>query len=213
MIYFIKTFIIVILSYLVGSILSGEIIARLKNVDLRKQGSGNVGATNVLRSIGSFYGALVLLGDALKGIVAVLLGGLLGSYHGFDMAILTGVTAIIGHNWPIFSKFRGGKGIATSLGVIIALTPLSLIIALPVFVILLLLFGYVSLASISAAILYPVSVSLFYPHDPYKLTFAICIAVLAVYRHQTNLKRLFKGEEHRILHQQKPEKDKGDSRE
>jgi glycerol-3-phosphate acyltransferase PlsY len=112
-----KVFIVLLFSYLIGSLLLGDLISRLKKIDLRHSGSGNVGATNVFRSMGAFYGTIVLAGDTLKGVAAVLLGNLLGKYHGFDLAILTGLLAIVGHNWSIFARFRGGKGIATSLGV------------------------------------------------------------------------------------------------
>jgi acyl phosphate:glycerol-3-phosphate acyltransferase len=198
-----KVIVILISSYLIGSILTGEIVAHFKKVDLRSLGSGNVGATNVFRTLGTFYGIIVLLGDALKGIVAVLLGTLIGKFYNFDYSILTGVLAIVGHNWSIFARFRGGKGIATSMGVAIALTPLILFVALPVWGVTFGIFGYVSLASILAAVAYPISVYLFYPNDPYKLVFTIIIACLAIYRHKANLKRLIQGEEHRILYQNK----------
>ncbi|TCL64234.1 acyl-phosphate glycerol-3-phosphate acyltransferase [Hydrogenispora ethanolica] len=197
----IKTVIVLAVAYFIGSITSGDIVARIKKVDLRSLGSGNIGATNTFRVLGSFYGAVVLAGDIVKGILAVLLGHyVLGSFHGFDMAILTGVFAVIGHNWPVHAGFKGGKGIATSAGVMIGLTPVSILAALPVWLAVFLLSGYVSLASIVAAIAYPVSVFLFYHDDPYKQFLALIIAVLAIYRHHSNIKRLLRGEEHRILY-------------
>ncbi|HEX3046302.1 MAG TPA: glycerol-3-phosphate acyltransferase, partial [Bacillota bacterium] len=122
---FLKLIGLIILSYLIGSITFGDIVARIKKVDLRSQGSGSVGATNVFRVIGKGWGAAVLVGDALKGVVAVWLGSLIGKIHGFDPAIITGIMAIIGHSWPVFMKFKGGKGVATSLGVVVALVPMS----------------------------------------------------------------------------------------
>ncbi|HEX7713929.1 MAG TPA: glycerol-3-phosphate 1-O-acyltransferase PlsY [Bacillota bacterium] len=187
--------------YLLGSITTGDIVAAIKKVNLRNQGSGNIGATNAFRTMGSVSGAIVLVGDALKGVIAVILGSLIPKFHGFDPAIIAGVLVIAGHNWPIFANFRGGKGIATSLGVIIALTPLSLIVIIPAWIIVFLCFGYVSLASIMAAVFYPVGVYFFYQIDPYKIGFSILIAVLALYRHRSNFKRLATGEEHRILYQ------------
>lgn len=194
---------VMIFSYLIGSILTGDIVARLKNVDLRNQGSGNVGATNVLRNMGSSYGALVLIGDSLKGVVAVLLGRWQGTFYGIDLAILCGLLVIIGHNWPIFARFHGGKGMATSFGVCILLTPLSLLVIIPVWLVIFILSGYVSLASIITAVAYPISVYLFYPKDLYLLLCIIIVAILAVYRHKANVMRLIKGEEHRILYQNK----------
>lgn len=195
-----KALFILVLSYLVGSITTGDVVAYFKKVDLRGQGSGSVGATNVLRTIGSFYAAIVLAGDALKGIIAVLLGSLIGKISGFDYAILTGIAAIIGHNWPVYTRFRGGKGIATSLGVIIGLTSKSLLIVLPIWIISFVASGFVSLASILAALSYPISVHFSYDGDYYKLGFSLAIAVLAVYRHKSNLQRLFQGKENRILY-------------
>lgn len=192
---------VLLLSYLIGSITTGDIVAHFKKVDLRGQGSGSIGATNVFRAMGSFYAAIVLIGDALKGIIAVFLGRkLVGTIGGFDFAVLTGIAAIIGHNWPIYTGFRGGKGIATSLGVIIGLTTKSLLILLPTWIIVFILSGYVSLASIMAAISYPISVYFNYSGDYYKFGFALVIAVLAVYRHKSNLRRLLQGKENRILY-------------
>jgi glycerol-3-phosphate acyltransferase PlsY len=187
-----------LVSYLIGSILTGDIVSGLKRIDIRAQGSGNVGATNVFRSMGAFYGSLVLIGDVLKGILAVVCANLAGKVNGFDLAVLAGVCAIAGHNWSVFANFKGGKGIATSLGVVIALTPMSLLVILPLWLCLFLITRYVSLASILAAIAYPVSAYFFYPDDPFKLFFAVIIGVLAVYRHKPNIVRLVKGEEHKI---------------
>jgi glycerol-3-phosphate acyltransferase PlsY len=187
-----------LVSYLIGSILTGDIVSGLKRIDIRAQGSGNVGATNVFRSMGAFYGSLVLIGDVLKGILAVVCANLAGKVNGFDLAVLAGVCAIAGHNWSVFANFKGGKGIATSLGVVIALTPMSLLVILPLWLCLFLITRYVSLASILAAIAYPVSANFFYPDDPFKLFFAVIIGVLAVYRHKPNIVRLVKGEEHKI---------------
>lgn len=195
---------VLVISYLIGSITTGDIVAHYKKVDLRGQGSGSIGATNVFRAMGGVYALIVLVGDALKGIIAVLLGNkLIGAIGGFDFAILSGVAAIIGHNWPIYTGFRGGKGIATSLGVIIALTTKSLPIVLVVWVISFVISGFVSLASVIAAISYPISVYLNYSRDYYKIAIALVIAILAVYRHKSNLQRLFQGKEHRILYNKK----------
>lgn len=204
--FIIKNFIVLIVCYLIGSITTGDLVARFKKVNLRESGSGNVGATNVYRTMGIISGIIVLLGDIIKGIIAVLLGRLMSGFSGFNPGIITGILAIIGHNWPVFSGFRGGKGIATSAGVIIALAPLSLIVVLPVWLIVFLISGYVSLASIVCAISLPIGVLYFYNSANdynYKLIFAIFVAALAIYRHKTNIRRLYKGEEHRILYQKR----------
>ncbi len=195
------TIVVLIGSYFIGSIVTSDIVTWFKKVDLRSHGSGNVGATNAFRVMGSFYGAVVLIGDILKGVITVLLGKWIGSIAGFDIAIATGMLAIIGHNWPVFSGFKGGKGVATALGVIIALTPWSLPLTLLTWVIIFIIFGYVSLASILAAVSYTVAVYLFYPDDLYKFLFAILIAGLVIYRHKGNVQRLLQGQEHRILYQ------------
>jgi acyl phosphate:glycerol-3-phosphate acyltransferase len=196
-----KMVLILLGSYLIGSIVTSDIVTHFKKTDLRSQGSGNVGATNVYRVLGPFYGSIVLIGDVLKGVIAVLLGKWLNPFANFDVAIIAGILAIVGHNWPVFSKFKGGKGIATSLGVLIGLTPYSLLIIIPIWLAIFFSFGYVSLASIIVALAYPIAVFLFYPQGTYKLLLAIIVAILAVYRHKSNLGRLIHGQEHRILYQ------------
>jgi glycerol-3-phosphate acyltransferase PlsY len=195
----------VILSYLIGSITFGDIVARIKKVDLRSQGSGSVGATNVFRIIGKGWGAVVLLGDALKGVVAVWLGSQVGNFHGFDTAIITGIAAIVGHSWPVFFKFKGGKGVATSLGVAVALVPPSSLVTLGVWLVIFFAAGYVSLASIFAAVSFPVTVYLYYAHDWYRILLSLIIAILVIYKHRTNIKRLLNGNENRILYKNRKE--------
>lgn len=190
----------VITAYLIGSILTGVIVGHLKQVNLRSQGSGNVGATNVFRNMGSLFGAIVLIGDVLKGIIAVWLGRRLGMAFGLELSLVAGLFAVIGHNWSVFANFKGGKGIATSLGVIIAINPVALLVVIPVWIILFVAFGYVSLASVTAAISYPVATVWFSSGDRLLIVIAIIIGGLAVYRHRINLVRLVKGEEHRILY-------------
>ncbi|HEY8462823.1 MAG TPA: glycerol-3-phosphate 1-O-acyltransferase PlsY [Bacillota bacterium] len=199
----------IIISFLIGSILTGDIVAYLKKVNVRAQGSGNIGATNVYRSLGAFYGALVLAGDTLKGIIAVLIGGLLGNAYGLDLAVVAGIMSIAGHNWSVFAGFKGGKGISTSFGVAIGLTPLTLIILVPIWLVLFLLTRYVSLASITAVIVYPLTVFLLYSGDLQKLIFAILLAILAVYRHQANIGRLVHGEENKISFRKRKDAEKG----
>lgn len=196
-----KMILVLLGSYLIGSIVTSDIVTRFKKTDLRSQGSGNVGATNTFRVLGSFYGIVVLLGDILKGVIAVLIGRWLNPFSNFDLAIIAGILAIFGHIWPVYSKFHGGKGVATALGVVVGLTPWSLLVVIPTWVVIFVIFGYVSLASIFAAITYPIAVYLFYAQDIYKLLFALILAILVIYKHKSNLGRLMHGQEHRILYQ------------
>lgn len=200
---YLKLFLTAIVSYLIGSILTGEIVAKLRKVNIRAQGSGNIGATNVYRSMGSLFGALVLIGDILKGVLVVVVGSQLGKVMGVDLAAIAGIFVIAGHNWSIFANFRGGKGIATSLGVIITLTPASLLIVLPVWLLIFFTSGFVSLASVLAAIVYPVSILTIYPGDISKLALSVILAIFALYRHKSNIIRLFQGRENRVLYKNK----------
>lgn len=191
-----------IAGYLIGSITTGDVAARIKKVNLRGHGSGNVGATNAFRAMGTASGAIVLIGDTLKGVIAVLLGNLI-KVQGFDFNILTGIFAIIGHNWPIFAGFKGGKGMAVSLGVVIALTPVILIVLIPIWAIVFVCFGFVSLASLVTAVFYTPVIYFFFPAQIDLIIFALLVSLMAFYRHKTNIARLIKGEEHRILYQPK----------
>ncbi len=200
-----KIIVVSVVSYLIGSITTGDVIARIKKVNLRGQGSGNVGATNVYRTMGYTPGIIVLVGDTLKGVIAVILGNIIGKVNGFDINILTGVLAIIGHNWPVFAKFKGGKGVAVTLGVAIAMTPATLYILIPVWALVFVCFGYVSLASLITVFCYPFMVYGFYQNENYiyKIIFAVIVAIMMIYQHRSNISRLIKGEEHRILYQKK----------
>lgn len=187
----------IIVSYMVGSILAGPLLATLFRADLKEKGSGNPGATNAFRVIGPLAGVLVLAGDAFKGWGAMYMGAWIG---GMDYLPLMGLATIVGHNWSIFHRFKGGKGIATTLGVVIGLSPLSLWILVPAWILVTLITGFVSVGSITAAFLLPISIPLFYsPLDKMLLFFGIGAAILAVYRHWPNVKRLVRGEEHRIF--------------
>lgn len=184
-------------SYLLGGFLGGALVAQLKGIDLRRHGSGNPGATNVLRTMGPLYALGTLLIDVAKGIGAVLLGRWTG-VPGLDA--ICGVLVVVGHDWPLSADFRGGKGIATSLGTLIILAPKSLYIILPVWLILTLSTGFVSLGSIGAAVSLPVAAVLFYrdPSFPWFLGHAVAICLLAVFQHRENIRRLAAGAEHSL---------------
>jgi acyl phosphate:glycerol-3-phosphate acyltransferase len=202
----ILTFIIIV-SYLIGSIPSGYLVAKSQGIDIRQYGSKNIGATNVLRVMGKKWGYLVFFCDAFKGFLTVWLGIFLGTLGGIESSIagvLAAIVCILGHNYTFWLGFKGGKGIATSGGVVLALFPwfIVLIVAL-VWVVVFYLSKYVSLASICAAISLPVSLALMNcwagGGNFWVLTlFSILAAGLAIWRHCTNIARLLNGTESRF---------------
>ncbi len=193
-------------SYLVGSIPFGLLVARLfTGTDIRKAGSGNIGATNVARTLGAKWGILVLLLDALKGLLPVLLiPPLFVSPESleFDHArVLSGVATILGHMFPLWLGFRGGKGVATSLGVILVLGPWSTLVAVSGFALTFLLTRIVALSSIVAAVAFGVAQfiqlgSTAFTHQKWSLAaFSIAVPLLIIIRHWSNLGRIMRGEE------------------
>ena len=202
----------VVPGYLLGSIPFGFVVGKALGVDIRKQGSGNFGATNVLRTLGKKWGVLVFTLDAFKGLAAVLaIQHLVGvdaaatpaGYLSIAQAgILAGVGCILGHNFPVWLGFKGGKGIATSAGVLLGLAPLATILALTVWVLTFYGTRYVSVASIIAAATLPTLIGLFQwfgrgALDPV-FWFAAVAATLAIWRHRPNIERLLAGTEHRF---------------
>ena len=188
-------------AFLLGSIPTGYLVARAKGVDIRKHGSGNIGATNVFRTLGKPLGIFVFLVDALKGFAAVWLGARYGG--GSDWAgIIAAVAAIAGHNYTPWLGFKGGKGIATSAGVLLALMPWAVLAIAIVWVVVFQVSRYVSLASICAAAALPVAVGLLWfsgcgGNGPL-LAFSLAISALAIWRHRTNIQRLREGTESRF---------------
>lgn len=195
----------IVFSYLLGGILTGEVIGLLSRVDLRKKGSGNPGATNVYRTLGLISGVIVLGGDVLKGIMGTMMGAWLGAP---ELAPWCALAVIAGHNWPLFFSFKGGKGIATSFGTIIVLVPKTLLLVAPVWLLLLIASGYVSLGSIGAAVALPLACLLFFPEEKAILIYGIIACLLAVYRHRPNIQRILNGTEHRILRRKKAKEEK-----
>jgi glycerol-3-phosphate acyltransferase PlsY len=194
------------LSYFAGSVPTGFLVAKAKNIDIRKVGSGNIGATNVFRYLGKPAGIFVLLADALKGWVAVaLISRVLvpGIFHVSDLvqierlSICGGVAAVLGHNYTCWLRFKGGKGIATSAGVLIALVPWALLIILAIWIVVFALTRYVSLASIAASVALPFA-TWATAHSGLMILVTACLAALAVYKHKTNIQRLLAGTENRI---------------
>lgn len=203
-----KAVAVIIGSYLLGSIPWGYIIGKVNGVDVRKVGSLNIGATNVTRCVGKKAGKLCFALDFLKGALPVLAAQWLfeGSEQLQYVVIATLFAAVIGHMFPVFLGFKGGKGVSTAAGAIMALTPFPLLIALVVWVVVFLVSRYVSLASISAAAVLPIVAWVCYLCDfgkelsrsPLVLGFLTLIALLAIMRHRSNIQRLLAGTENRF---------------
>lgn len=192
-----KVLLVIIISYLIGNFSSAYVLGRiLKDTDIRLYGSGNAGTTNALRVFGKKIGALAFLLDVLKGILAVYIGGKILGYNG---KLIAGLFSVVGHNWPIFLKFKGGKGVATSFGVLLSIHWVSAIISLIFFIVVAVTSRYVSLSSIVSAIVVPIVVALVKrPFDKKYLIITLILATLAIFRHRSNIKRLIDGKEHKI---------------
>lgn len=186
----------VLISYLLGSISTSYWITKLlKGTDIRSQGSGNAGATNMLRVVGKGPAAIVFILDMLKGMAAVGIASLLDVDPGVMM--LSGLAAVVGHNWPIFLGFRGGKGIATTIGVMILLTFLAAVIAGVVAILIILLTRYVSLGSLFFAAILPLLIAVLdYPTS--FIYISLLVTLLAFLRHASNIKRLINGTENKM---------------
>jgi glycerol-3-phosphate acyltransferase PlsY len=214
--------IIVVLSYLIGSIPNSILISRaVSGIDIRKHGSGNAGGTNVMRVLGWKYGLLVIFLDALKGAVAVVIISRL--FYGplpfenvspFDdftlVQIIAGMSAVIGHIWTVFAEFKGGKGIATALGMLLTLITIDMLIAVGIFALVVLISRYVSLGSIIAALSVPATLfireNLFHVDIPGYSTlfpFIIGVTALVIFTHRKNLVRIINGNENKISFRKK----------
>lgn len=193
-----------LVSYLLGAIPFGYIISRARGVDIRKQGSGNIGATNVFRSVGKTWGVLTFVCDFLKGFVAAfffpLVAARLGSSVSPDiLRVLCAFAAVAGHNWPIYLGFRGGKGVATTAGAVLGIAPSAVLIGLGVWLVIFLLSRYVSVASILTAIAIAAAAWPLYARHGLLIPIALALlAVAIVWRHKSNIQRLLQGTEHRF---------------
>ncbi|MDA8090208.1 MAG: glycerol-3-phosphate 1-O-acyltransferase PlsY [Nitrospiraceae bacterium] len=181
--------------YLLGSLPFGLLIAGIKGIDLRKTGSGNIGATNVLRSAGKLAALFTVLGDSLKGAAVIGIARFLGL--GPAWQAMAGFCAVLGHNFSIFLKLKGGKGVATSLGVITALSPLSGVFAVAVWLLVAFLTRYSSLAALLSFAVLPAA-SFFLGASKIAVLTATALAILIIVRHTGNIKRLIGGDERRI---------------
>ena len=202
-IYFIIAF---LLAYLLGSIPTAVWVGKIfHGIDVREHGSGNAGATNVVRVLGWKTGIPVMITDIAKGWLAAYLPVLLnladaGSAQLINIQILTGLTSIIGHVYPILAGFRGGKGVACTVGVLVALHPFLTLSCISIFLVVLLITGYVSVASMTMGIAFPILLfTLFSTPSIYFKIFSVFIAIAIILTHRKNIKRLFKGEESKFI--------------
>ena len=183
--------------YLIGAIPFGYLICKIfKNIDIRKFGSGNIGATNVYRVCGLKLGLPVLILDILKGFIPVYIGKILKFSN--PLILIGGILSILGHSFSIFLKGKGGKGVSTSFGVVIGLFPLPAFFSFVLWLIVVFLTKYVSLASISGALLLPFSVYIF-TRDIFLSSIGILIFLFILYTHRENIKRLLNRKENRII--------------
>src|SRR2546421_11820960 len=195
-------------SYLLGSIPFGYLIGRIAGIDIRKVGSCNIGATNVVRVLGKRYGYAVFLLDFFKGFGAVKLSMLLAMRSPPDwnspelFGSIAAVSSIVGHSYPPWLKFKGGKGVATSAGALLALTPVAPLIGVAIWIIVFWLTRYVSLASLTATVVLPIVILVVSSPDQNKrkplVYSSVCVAAVVVWRHRSNLSRLIRGTEPRF---------------
>ncbi len=195
-------------SYLLGSIPFGYLAGRLVGIDIRQAGSGNVGATNVVRVLGKRYGYPVFALDVLKGFGAVKISMLMASGRPPDwnspeiFGILAAMSSVLGHLYPPWLKFNGGKGVATSAGALLALTPVATLTGVAIWIIVFCLTRYVSLASIIAAVALPIVILVFSSQDQNKgkplFYCSACVAAVIIWRHRSNVSRLMRGTEPRF---------------
>jgi glycerol-3-phosphate acyltransferase PlsY len=197
----------IITAYLIGSIPTSYLMGRARGIDVRKVGSGNVGATNVLRAVGKQEAMITLIGDILKGVISVtLVAAIFGKdipvgYNAFR--VLLGLAVVAGHNWSAFLSFRGGKGVATTCGVLGVLLPVPTAIAIGVFIISLIVTKYVSLSSILLSITVPIMAALSGSEIEF-ISLAVTLCILISYRHKANIKRLMMGTENKIGQENRP---------
>ena len=195
---------LILAAYLIGSIPSSIWLGKIFfQLDIREHGSGNAGAANTFRVLGWKAGITVLLFDVFKGWISVRLGHCAHLFPEYSEALMTqelllGTAAALGHIFPVYARFKGGKGVATFLGVALALAIWPTIVSIGVYIIVVLAFNYVSLGSFVAGIMFPVSVIFFfktkYPYHSLEI-FSILIALLLIYTHRSNIKRIIRGEE------------------
>lgn len=194
------TVMLLLFAYLLGSIPTSVWVGKFfYGIDVREHGSGNAGATNTFRVLGVKAGIPVLIIDILKGLAAVQLSFFSGLVYDLtELKIGLCIMALLGHIFPVFAQFRGGKGVATLLGGVIGISPEVVFFSLLVFLVVLLLSRMVSLSSMSAGISYPIFVGVLGQSEPVLIIFSCLVAVLLVITHKKNIKRIFQGQENKI---------------
>ena len=190
-----KLLLCLILGYLIGSLNFAIIYSKLKGDDIRNHGSGNAGTTNVLRTYGKLPAAIVFLLDISKGVIAILLVRSIFDGMIFDCGVALG--AVLGHNFPVYYKFAGGKGVATSFAVLVTLHFPTALVGFLTFVIVVILTKYVSLSSILASVTTVIASFIFFKVDVFSI-FCLIIGVLCIFRHRSNIKRLISGNENKL---------------
>ena len=192
-----KIILTLVIGYLLGSISTGVVLSKLfHNTDIRSQGSGNAGTTNMLRILGRRMALFTFLGDMLKGIIAVFIGKAL---VGGDLGGVLGVAgAVLGHYYPLYFGFKGGKGIATSFGSMLFVFPVQALLAFTVFLILVAVTHYVSVGSVAAAFTLPMLVILTHPENVPVWVITACIGISVIWRHRANIKRLLNHTESKL---------------
>ena len=200
-----KEFLLIVLAYFIGSTPTALLVSKgFFNIDIREYGSGNMGATNTFRVLGPKFGTIVMVGDMVKGMLAVALYNLLPYYVNNELdrtnlMLGLGLAAVVGHIYPVWADFRGGKGVATLFGMILAIQPVVAINCVGVFLLVLYLTRYVSLSSILAGFALPICVLWIYnEQEVFYRVFAVAVAALIVLTHQKNISRLLKGNEGRV---------------
>lgn len=191
-----ETAVLTIIAYLFGAVPFGLLVAKSRGVNIREKGSGNIGATNVFRVVGKGWGTFTFVLDALKGFIPAFFFPMIGQLEG-DYGVLFGLTAILGHSFPVYLKFKGGKGVATSAGMLLGVAPAAVGVGFLVWITCLLLSRIVSLASILAAA--AVGISVWFLKDSVIICIALSVlAVLVIWLHRANIKRLMNGTENRF---------------
>ncbi len=206
----VRAILVLFIGYLLGSLNTSIIVGRCYGIDIRKHGSGNAGMTNTLRTLGKIAAALVILGDILKGVIAYIIGnvildatamgGVIESQLSTVVGIggmIGGVAAIVGHNWPIYFGFKGGKGILTSFSVVMMMDWQLGLMLLALFLVIVIITRYVSLSSITACAVFPIAAYIKGNGIVFSI-FAAFLALLAICRHSANIKRLLNGTESKI---------------
>ena len=197
------------IGYLIGSVNPAIIISKLMGTDIRKHGSGNAGATNTYRTLGAVPAFGVLFFDILKGVIAVLLARLLFP-NTFGADICAGFGAILGHNFPLYFKFKGGKGVLTSFAVALVLQPWSALMALAIGIAVIAATKYVSLGSMVGAVVLPIATVFFSRGNIMLLAFMTLLALLVIIRHNQNIERLMAGKERKFGEKKRKEDEKID---